>query len=159
MRYFSFESEDMEMKPRKLNRLCRTVGRVLSKKTRKETLIKLHKNKTNSTSLKHGHPQRGEAKYKNIRSEFSWEYGGYRLKYQIRNTVIINELNIFKLNIIIQNNGIIWIHHVEIMEPENIPKQLMNYTEEEQGTLDVRSYAGRTNLLYRGMERIEMYKP
>jgi hypothetical protein len=35
---------------------------MLNKKTRKETLIKVYKNKTIPTSLKHGHPQKREAK-------------------------------------------------------------------------------------------------
>jgi hypothetical protein len=38
----------------------------------------------------------------------------------------VKELNIFNLNIIIQNNN--WNHHVERMKPEHIPKQLMDYT-------------------------------
>jgi hypothetical protein len=72
----------MKKKLRKLTRVCRTVRRVLNKNAMKETLMKVYKNKTNSTSLKHGHPQKGGAKDKNMRSEFSWEYGGYTLKYQ-----------------------------------------------------------------------------
>jgi hypothetical protein len=40
----------------------------------------------------------------------------------------VNELNIFNLNNIIQNNRLNWIQHVERMNPERIPKQLMEYT-------------------------------
>jgi hypothetical protein len=36
-------------------------------------------------------------------------------------------LNIFNLNARIQNNRLNWIHHVERMEPERIPAQIMDY--------------------------------
>jgi hypothetical protein len=52
---------------------------------------------------------------------------GYTLKDQIRNTVIRNELKVFSVNNRIQNNRLNWIHHVGRMEPESIPKQLMDY--------------------------------
>jgi hypothetical protein len=53
---------------------------------------------------------------------------GHKLKDQIRNTVIRNKLNIFNLKNIIQNNELKWIHNFERMEPERIPKRLMDYT-------------------------------
>jgi hypothetical protein len=53
---------------------------------------------------------------------------GYTLTYQIRNTVIRNELEIFSVNNRIQNNRLNWILDVGRMEPERIPKQLMDYT-------------------------------
>jgi hypothetical protein len=48
---------------------------------------------------------------------------GHKLKDQIR-----NELNtrIFNLNNVIQNNRLNWISYFERMEPESIPKQLMD---------------------------------
>jgi hypothetical protein len=52
----------------------------------------------------------------------------YRNEYQIRNTVIRNELKVFSVNNRIHNNRLNWIHHVGRMEPERIPKQLMDYT-------------------------------
>jgi hypothetical protein len=60
--------------------------------------------------------------------KFLRNVAGYALKGQIRNTVIRNELKIFSINNIIQNNRLNWIHHVGRMEPERIPKQLMDYT-------------------------------
>jgi hypothetical protein len=47
------------------------------------------------------------------------------LKDQIRNTVVRNKLNtcISNLNNTIQKNRLSWIHRVERMEPEGIPKQ------------------------------------
>jgi hypothetical protein len=53
------------------------------------------------------------------------DIAGYTLQDRIRNTMIRNELNIFNLNEIIQNDSTNWIHHVERVTPENIPKQLM----------------------------------
>jgi hypothetical protein len=42
------------------------------------------------------------------------------------------------------------------MEPERIPKQLMDYKPlEEQDPWDARSYAGKFGLSYRGAQRIE----
>jgi hypothetical protein len=52
----------------------------------------------------------------------------YTLEDPIRNTVIRNKLTTFNLNNTIQNNRINWIHHIERIEPERIPKQLMDHT-------------------------------
>jgi hypothetical protein len=52
----------------------------------------------------------------------------YTIKGQIRNTVTINELNIFDWNNRIQNNRLNWINDLERLKPECIPKQLMGYT-------------------------------
>jgi hypothetical protein len=60
--------------------------------------------------------------------KFLRNVAGYTLKDQIRNTVIRNELKVFSLNNRIQNSRLNWIHHVGRMEPERIPKQLMDYT-------------------------------
>jgi hypothetical protein len=60
--------------------------------------------------------------------KFLRNVAGYTLKDQIRNTVIRNELKIFSVNNRIKKNRLNWIHHVGRMEPERIPKQLMDYT-------------------------------
>jgi hypothetical protein len=60
--------------------------------------------------------------------KFLRNVAGYTLKDQIRNTVIRTELTVFSVNNRIQNNRLNWIHHVGRIEPERIPKQLMDYT-------------------------------
>jgi hypothetical protein len=67
-------------------------------------------------------------KIETAEKKFLRNVSGYTLKDQIRNTVIRNELNIFSENNRIQNNRLNWIHRVGRMEPERIPKQLMDYT-------------------------------
>jgi hypothetical protein len=52
---------------------------------------------------------------------------GYALKDQLRNAVITNELNIFNLSNMIRNNRVNYLHCVERMEAERLPKQLMDY--------------------------------
>jgi hypothetical protein len=64
--------------------------------------------------------------------------GGHKLRDQIR-----NELNVFTLNNIIQNNRLNWIGYFERMEPECIPKQLVDCV--PRGTRSV----GRPNLLWK----------
>jgi hypothetical protein len=54
--------------------------------------------------------------------------GIYTLGDRIKNTVIRNELNIFNLNNIIRSNRFNWITHVERVEHQRIPKQLLDYT-------------------------------
>jgi hypothetical protein len=49
------------------------------------------------------------------------------LNDQSINTVITSELSILNLNNRIRNNRFNWIHHVEGIEPERIPKQLMGH--------------------------------
>jgi hypothetical protein len=46
----------------------------------------------------------------------------YALEDQIR-----NNLHIFNLNNRIQNNSLNWIHYMESLDPECIPKQLKDY--------------------------------
>jgi hypothetical protein len=71
------------------------------------------------------------------------DVAGHTLKDQIRNSLIRNELNIFNLNIIIQNSRLNCVHHIERMEAERIPKELMGYA--LRGT---RSF-GRPKLLWK----------
>jgi hypothetical protein len=59
--------------------------------------------------------------------KFLTNVAGYKLKDQIRNTVIRNEL-IFNLSNIVPNNRLNWIQDVERMEPGRTPKQIMDYT-------------------------------
>jgi hypothetical protein len=68
--------------------------------------------------------KKAKAKDRNSRN-----VAGYTLKDQIRKTVIRNELKIFSVSNRIQNNNRLnWIHHFGRMEPERIPKHLMDYT-------------------------------
>jgi hypothetical protein len=69
-----------------------------------------------------------EAEAKAAKTKFLGTVVGYTLKYQIRKTVIRKKRNMYNLNNIIQNNGLNWMHHVDRMEPERIPKPLMDYT-------------------------------
>jgi hypothetical protein len=77
------------------------------------------------------------------------------------NTVIRNELKIFNSNNRIKNSRLNWIYHIEGKKPECIRKLLIycTSTPKEQDPLEARSYAWRTNLSYRGTERIERSKP
>jgi hypothetical protein len=63
--------------------------------------------------------------------KFLRNVAGHTLKDQIRNTVIRNELKIFSVN-----NRLNCIHRVGRMEPERIPKQLMDNT--PRGTRSIR---------------------
>jgi hypothetical protein len=67
----------------------------------------------------------GEAKDR-VKTIFLINVTGHKLKDNIKNGVIRNELNIFNLTNEIQNNGLNWIHHVERMETERIPQQFMD---------------------------------
>jgi hypothetical protein len=69
----------------------------------------------------------GEAKDR-VKRKFLMNVTGHTLNDNIKKGVIRNELNIFDLNIGIQNNGLNWIRHVERMEPERIPKQFVDCT-------------------------------
>lgn len=60
--------------------------------------------------------------------KFRRNVAGYTLKDQIWITVIVNKWKIFNLNNIIRNNSLNWIHCVERLVAEHIPKQLRDYT-------------------------------
>jgi hypothetical protein len=71
------------------------------------------------------------------------------LKDRIGIPVVRNELNIFNLNIIIQNCRLNWIHRADRMEAERIPKQVMGYTFRGTGSI------GRPKLLWKDQPVIE----
>jgi hypothetical protein len=124
---------EVTLKPkRKFNHICETIRRVLNKKTRKETQIKFYKVMAIPTLTYSSETwtltKKQRQKIETAEMKFLRNVAGYTLKDQIRNTVIRNELKIFSVNNRIQNNRLNWIHHVARMEPERIPKQLMDYT-------------------------------
>jgi hypothetical protein len=63
------------------------------------------------------------AEEKDREMKFLRNVAGYTIKCRVRNTVIMNELNIFDLNNRIQNNRLNWINDVERLKPERVPKQ------------------------------------
>jgi hypothetical protein len=90
--------------------------------------------------------------------KFLRNVAGYILKDLIRGMMTRNKLNILHLNNRIQKNGLNWIHHVERVAHERIPKQLTIHLEEPD-PLDAGGYAGMMNPSCRGTERIERSRP
>jgi hypothetical protein len=64
------------------------------------------------------------------------------------NFIDFAEINIFNLNNRIQINRLNWIHHVERMKREGIPK-LMDYTPRGTGSI------GRPNLCWKGQHVLQ----
>ncbi|RZF44869.1 hypothetical protein LSTR_LSTR004494 [Laodelphax striatellus] len=133
--HISFKEDvDIEKKVGKFQSICGTISRTLSKKARKETLMKFYKVMAAPVLLYGSESwittKPLESRLQAAEMRFLRKVKGCDRRDQIRNDDIRTELNVYSMNKKVSEYRQQWREHIQRMPAGRIPLEILNYQPE-----------------------------